>query len=61
MTLSSEIVARLGGKTVPKSQQVLDVTLVDTKGAAVKIAPLGTGATNEQIIAKVNELITLLG
>lgn len=61
MILAGEIVARLGGKTVPKSQQVINVTLVDTKGAAVKIAPLETGATNEQIIAKVNELITLLG
>lgn len=61
MILAGEIVARLGGKTVPKSQQVLDVTLVDTNGAAVTIAPLETAATNEQIIAKVNELITLLG
>ena len=59
--MAGEIVARLGGKTVPKSQQVINVTLVDTKGAAVTIAPLETGATNEQIIAKVNELITLLG
>lgn len=61
MTLAGEIVARLGGKTVPKSQHVLDVTLVDMKGAAVKIAPLEAAATNEQIIAKVNDLITLLG
>lgn len=61
MILAGEIVARLGGKTVPKSQQVVDVTLVDTNGAAVTITPLGTTATNEQIIAKVNELITLLG
>ena len=61
MILAGEIVARLGGKTVPKSQQVLDVTLVDTNGAAVTIAPLEAAATNEQIIAKVNEIITLLG
>lgn len=61
MILAGEIVARLGGKTVPAQQQVLDVTLVDDKGAAVTIAPLGTTATNEQVIAKVNELITLLG
>lgn len=61
MILAGEIVARLGGKTVPKQQQVVDVTLVDTNGAAVTIAPLGTTATNEQIIAKVNEIITLLG
>lgn len=61
MILAGEIVARLGGKTTPKQQQVLDVTLVDDNGAAVTIAPLGTTATNEQIIAKVNELITLLG
>lgn len=61
MILAGEIIARLGGKTAPKQQQVLDVTLVDTNGAAVTIAPLETTATNEQIIAKVNELITLLG
>lgn len=60
MILAGEIVARLGGKTAPK-QQVLDVTLVDGNGAAVNIAPLEAAATNEQIIAKVNELITLLG
>lgn len=59
--MAGEIVARLGGKTVPQSQQVLDVTLVDTEGAAVTIAPLETTATNAQVIAKVNELITLLG
>lgn len=61
MILAGEIVARLGGKTVPAQQQVLDVTLVDTNGEAVTIAPLETTATNEQVIAKVNELITLLG
>lgn len=61
MILAGEIVARLGGKTVPKQQQVVDVTLVDTNGAAVTIAPLEAAATNEQVIAKVNELITLLG
>ena len=61
MILAGEIVARLGGKTVPKQQQVLDVTLVDDNGAAVTIAPLEATATNEQVIAKVNELITLLG
>lgn len=61
MILAGEIVARLGGKTAPEQQQVLDVTLVDDNGAAVTIAPLETTATNEQVIAKVNELITLLG
>lgn len=61
MILAGEIVARLGGKNVPKSQQVINVTLVDDNDAAVTIAPLETTATNEQIIAKVNELITLLG
>ena len=59
--MAGEIVARLGGKTAPKQQQVVDVTLVDDNGAAVTIAPLEAAATNEQIIAKVNELITLLG
>lgn len=61
MILAGEIVARLGGKTAPNQQHVINVTLVDDNGAAVTIAPLETTATNEQVIAKVNELITLLG